>query len=466
MCGELPNVQTAAVETPDAELKCGGSSSSAHPLATASFNNSQTMWLTQVNRGLHDGTMSFGGTFGGGSTENERMVNRSGGPRQRAPANLPPLEAGSGYPMIRSKTWPQFDPFSPKFIIADPNRRDLQIQTLVDTVQIGDLYDLGAVIGSGGFGKVQDSLNAYTFQPYALKVMPKARLAVKEGSSQDLTEENFRETIEFLMNQRQRFTVTITRTFEDAKFYYVVMEKCTGGDLRAHINRLHDQGRQLEEDKLQEIVCMVGEALGYLHSNFRLHRDVKPENVLFCTEERDLVKLADFDMCCIYPEGEEFVLSSRVVGTPGYLAPEVLEHKRYSRQSDLFALGALMHFCATGEVPTETLSASEVITWCEMTELKLVEGSVVGGGHSPELRQAMGSLLKADPASRADRVETFMECEWLERYVGGGVLTPKIKRKKKPNSLKPLKRSTVEESIQRLLTINFEMESPHVASAA
>merc|ERR1719337_840472 len=118
--------------------------------------------------------------------------------------------------MIRSKTWPQFDPFSPKFVIADPNRRDLQIQTLVDTVQIGDLYDLGAVIGSGGFGKVKDSLNAYTFEPYAVKVMPKTRIAAQAESSHDLTEANFRETIEFLMNQRQRYVVTVARTFEDA----------------------------------------------------------------------------------------------------------------------------------------------------------------------------------------------------------------------------------------------------------
>lgn len=206
---------------------------------------------------------------------------------------------------------------------------------------------------------------------------------------------------------------------------------------------------------------MIVEALSYLHSNFRLHRDVKPENILFPTEERSVVKLADFDMCCICPEGEDFIVGSSIVGTPGYLAPEVLGLKRYSRQSDMFALGALMYFCATGEAPKDTTSEREVSTWCAMTELQLVNGRSDCMGKSPEFGQALGSLLKADPASRPDHIEKFMDCEWLQGSVGG------LKKKKNSQKKTSLKKTTSDETtIQRLLTIQVDLESRQCPSAA
>jgi serine/threonine protein kinase len=453
MCGELADSK-AAVATADAGLQGAGSSSSAYPVAKGTPSTASS------GVGFSAVELDLDSNGGSGSTHKEITVAR---PSKQRPPHLPAIE--TAYPLLRSQTWPQFDPdpFTPKFYVADPSRRCIQIQTLVDSVQIGDLYDLGAVIGSGGFGKVKDSLNSYTFEPYAVKVMPKARIAAQTKSSHDLTEANFRETVEFLMNQRQRYVVTVARTFEDAKFYYVVMEKCTGGDLGAHVSLLRDEQRQLEESKLQEIVCMVGEALGYLHSNFRLHRDVKPENILFETEERNVIKLADFDMCCSYPGGEESVTSSSVVGTPGYLAPEVLELKSYSRRSDLFSLGVLMHFCATGEAPKATTCAQDVTDWCEMTALKLTEGSgvrlgmsCVRYGASPEFLRAMGSLLKADPLARPDRLETFMDCAWLEALVG----TPK-KKKNSPKKSSLKKQASLDEStIQRLLTMKVDIESP------
>jgi serine/threonine protein kinase len=211
---------------------------------------------------------------------------------------------------------------------------------------------------------------------------------------------------------------------------------------------------------------MVGEALGYLHNNFRLHRDVKPENVLFHNEDQQLVKLADFDMCCVCPEGKEFIIGSSVVGTPGYLAPEVLEMKRYSRQSDLFALGALMHFCATGEAPTEFVSARDVTNWCEMTGLELAEGFAMASiGKSPEFRQALGFLLKEDAASRPDRFEEFTQCAWLAGVVG----EHPHRTKHKKNSLKKtsLKKENTEEGlIQQLLTIKVDMDDPQYTAVA
>jgi serine/threonine protein kinase len=379
--------------------------------------------------------------------------------------NLAALGAEKRKPIMRSKTFP--DPFTSqfqqKFTVADPVRRDRQIQTLGNNVEIEDIYDLGSLIGSGGFGKVKDSVNASTFKTYACKVVQKASLHGNSGTSPknaelpkgsvnqkkgtELNNDNFRDIMELLMNQRHRFIVIIERVFEDTNSYYVVMQKCTGGDLRKHISTLQDEQQHFDEEKLREIIRMLSLALRFLHDMSRVHRDVKAENILYETEARQTVKLADLDMCCVCEESEEYVVGSSIVGTLGYLAPEVLSLKRYSRQSDLFALGVTMHYCATLSHPKELVSPRDVTAWCEATQKKLTEGSGACASASAPLRQAIGSLLSPSPHLRPAHLDMFLECLWL-----GGPTASKRKA-----SLKAKKHRT--DSIQRLLQVDEMRES-------
>jgi serine/threonine protein kinase len=372
---------------------------------------------------------------------------------------LAALGAESRGTMVRSATFP--DPltqaFEPKFAVADPFRGDRQIQTLGKDVKMDDLYDMGTRIGSGGFGTVKDIIHASTFQPYAVKVMQKSSFHGNSGSAEEdserkkdsteLTEANFRDIMELLMNTRHRFMATIERVFEDRACYYVVMQKCTGGDLQKHISTLQDRKQRFDEESLREVVRMVADALRFLHSMSRVHRDVKPENVLYETEARQLVKLADFDMCCNCEES--FVVGSSVVGTLGYLAPEVLCLKRYSRQSDMFGLGGLMYYCATLSPPKGLVAPRDVTAWCEATQKALSAGTGVCANASVDLRQAIGTLLSATPHLRPAHIDMFMECAWL-----GGNRT--IKRRGTLKSRTPRRR----DSIQRLLQVDELRESP------
>jgi hypothetical protein len=318
------------------------------------------------------------------SVEREREPRDAGPivPRSRTLANLRPLAAGNPRALLRSKTFP--DPFmiqcTPKFEVADSKRRDRQIQTLGKDVEFEHLYDIGSLIGKGGFGKVNDTMHSFTFKPYAVKVVQKSTMHSSTNSTEratdvdknstgkgaELTDGNFRDIMELLMNQRHPYIVTIERVFEDTNCYYIVMQRCSGGDLRKYISTLKDEQTRVDEDRMREIVRMLAEALRFLHNMSRIHRDVKPENILYETEIGHVVKLADFDMCCTCPE-DTYVVGSSIVGTPVYLAPEVLSLKRYSRQSDLFALGVVMHFCETLIPPKEMVSSRDVTAWCEAT---------------------------------------------------------------------------------------------------
>jgi serine/threonine protein kinase len=337
---------------------------------------------------------------------------------------------------------------SPKFEVADPTRFDRQIQTLQDDVEFEDLYDIGSLIGRGGFGKVKDSTHTSTFKAYAVKVVKKSTMSSSATSSTkttdkgensmrqaekgaELSEGNFKDIMEFLMNQRHPYIVTIERVFEDTNSYYVVMQRCSGGDLRKHISMLHDEQKRFDEDTLREIVRMLVEALRFLHGVGRIHRDVKPENILYESEIGHVVKLADFDMCCTCPEGKEFIVGSSIVGTPGYLAPEILSEKRYSRQSDLFALGVLVHFCETLSPPKEMMSSRDVTQWCEATQKRLADGSGACAESSDLLRQAIGTLLSPTPHLRPAHMDMFVECAW---FCGPGAALKKASLKTKKNT--------------------------------
>jgi len=189
---------------------------------------------------------------------------------------------------------------------------------------------------------------------------------------------------------------------------------------------------------------MLADALRFLHSMSRVHRDVKPENVLYETEARQLVKLADFDMCCNCEESGSFVVGSSVVGTLGYLAPEVLGMKRYSRQSDMFALGGLMYYCATLCPPNRLVYPRDMTAWCDATQKNLSAGTGVCANSSVELRQAIGTLLSATPHLRPAHVDMFLECAWL----GGNRMNTKRASR------------TRRDSIQRLLQVDELRESP------
>jgi serine/threonine protein kinase len=332
---------------------------------------------------------------------------------------------------------------SPKFEVADSKRRDRQIQTLGKDVEFEHLYDIGSLIGSGGFGKVKDTMHSFTFKPYAVKVVQKSTMHSSTtsmerttdvdknstGKGTELTDGNFRDIMELLLNRRHPYLVTIERVFEDPNCYYVVMQRCSGGDLRQYISTLKDNQTRVDEDTMRDIVRMLAEALRFLHNMSRIHRDVKPDNILYETEIGPVVKLADFDMCCMCPE--EHVVGSSIVGTLGYLAPEVLSLKRYSRQADLFSLGVVMHFCETLIPPKEMMSSRDVTAWCEATQTRLAEGSGACADLSDELRKAIGSLLSPSPDMRPAHMDMFMECAWIS----GSGRSPKkasLKTKKIP----------------------------------
>merc|ERR1719229_729567 len=120
----------------------------------------------------------------------------------------------------------------------------------------------------------------------------------------------------------------------------LVMEFCSGGDLRTLIrNRKDDGALRFPEDQVLSLIAQIGLALRHCHMSGVLHRDVKPENCFFRTQGGDLL-LGDFGISCSLDEQS---MAKTCVGSPLYLSPEIVNQERYSWATDIWSLGVMLY---------------------------------------------------------------------------------------------------------------------------
>jgi serine/threonine-protein kinase len=104
-----------------------------------------------------------------------------------------------------------------------------------------------------------------------------------------------------------------------------------------------------------EIGLLVGralaDALAHAHAAGVIHRDLKPENVMVKVGERPAVKLTDFGIARILASDERMTMTGALVGSPNHMAPEIVEGKEADERSDLFSLGTILYWLATGQLP-------------------------------------------------------------------------------------------------------------------
>jgi len=128
---------------------------------------------------------------------------------------------------------------------------------------------------------------------------------------------------------------------------YLVTEYVRGRTLRAYQREVGFG--------FPEIGMLVGRALAdalvHAHSAGVIHRDLKPENVLVAEGDRPSVKLADFGIARILSSEERLTMTGALVGSPHHMAPEIVEGRDADARSDLFSLGTLLYWLATGKLP-------------------------------------------------------------------------------------------------------------------
>lgn len=213
-----------------------------------------------------------------------------------------------------------------------------QIQENVD---IGTVYQIFAdeVLGSGQFGVVYGGKHRKTGRDVAVKVIDKLRFPTKQESQ-------LRNEVAILQSLRHPGIVNLECMFETPEKVFVVMERLHGDMLEMILSS--ERGR-LPERLTKFLITQILAALRNLHFKNIVHCDLKPENVLLASADPfPQVKLCDFGFARII--GEKSFRRS-VVGTPAYLAPEVLLNQGYNRSLDMWSVGVIMYVSLSGTFP-------------------------------------------------------------------------------------------------------------------
>ncbi|VEV55926.1 cGMP-dependent protein kinase, putative [Plasmodium vinckei vinckei] len=190
------------------------------------------------------------------------------------------------------------------------------------------------IIGRGTFGIVKLVLHEPTKIRYALKCVSKK--SIIELNQQN----NIKLEREITAENDHPFIIRLVRTFKDSKYFYFLTELVTGGELYDAIRKLGLLSRSQAQFYLGSIIL----AIEYLHERNIVYRDLKPENILL--DKQGYVKLIDFG-CAKKIHGRSYTL----VGTPHYMAPEVILGKGYGCTVDIWALGVCLYEFICGPLP-------------------------------------------------------------------------------------------------------------------
>ncbi|XP_021352183.1 serine/threonine-protein kinase D3-like isoform X4 [Mizuhopecten yessoensis] len=213
-----------------------------------------------------------------------------------------------------------------------------QYFVIQDISQLYQIYP-DDVLGSGQFGIVYGGKHRKTNREVAIKVIDKLRFPTKQ-------EAQLKNEVSILQNLHHPGVVNLEKMFETPERIFVVMEKQKGDMLEMILSS--PKGR-LSERVTKYLISQILVALKHLHSKHIVHCDLKPENVLLSSETAfPQVKLCDFGFARII--GEKSFRRS-VVGTPAYLAPEVLKSKGYNRSLDMWSVGVVIYVSISGTFP-------------------------------------------------------------------------------------------------------------------
>lgn len=314
---------------------------------------------------------------------------------------------------------------------------------------IDDFYLLRAV-SHGAYGKVCLARKKETRDLFAIKIMDKEKMKEKGVTEQVMNERNILNKID------NDYVVRGVYTFQTKRFLYIVMEYMKGGDFA---NLLEGIGA-FDENAAKYYLAQLVLAVDYLHSKNIIHRDLKPDNIL--VDGQGKIKLTDFGLSEInmnsykkkYEEAKNPLIASdsddsdepldlstlliqkvssedkrikahenklklnqdlhkisnnnliagmkpvqkKILGTPDYIAPEVLEQKEVTNMVDWWAVGVIAYEFMTGGLPFNDDSPDKIFENIKNKKMKWPEA--LQSMLSPAAQDFIKRLLDYDPQSR------------------------------------------------------------------
>ena len=275
-------------------------------------------------------------------------------------------------------------------------------------------YEIIKFIKSGGYGEVLLSKNKITKELVSIK-----KIDLKGFSPEDLYSIS-RESI-YLSNLIHNNIIKIYGSFAYKNYLYNIMPYCEGGELTQLIN----SNNYLSEKRIKEIFIQIVEGVKFIHENNVIHRDLKPNNILFLDKEKTKVVIIDFGL-----SGFSNGLIKEVIkaGTFKFLSPEILCRENFSSSSkiDIWALGVILYLMNFKKYPFEGNNEKEIFDKIENEDIKFPKEIKI----KKSLVNLFKGMFEKNPKRRIDINDKLFDL-WFKDNSDDYIVFSKFKKEKK-----------------------------------
>jgi len=268
------------------------------------------------------------------------------------------------------------------------------------------VYEILEDIGSGQYAQVFKAVKRYEDDEtaYAVKCIDRKDTGADFQSVTD-------KEIEIMKAIDHPNCVSLFEIYQTDVQVQLVMELLEGRDLFERI-MIRKKYTEANSKALMKQVC---DGVKYLHEQKIIHRDLKPENILLVKDDKSAAddadtdcKVADFGLSKVFPEGVE--VTQTICGTPGYVAPEILNRQPYGVKIDVWSIGVIAYITLCGFPPFPLDMTANAVTKVKNAEFSFPEPH--WDGISDEAKDFISKLIVVDVEERLS-MEDVVAHPWL-----------------------------------------------------
>ncbi|EGR33731.1 protein kinase domain protein, partial [Ichthyophthirius multifiliis] len=171
----------------------------------------------------------------------------------------------------------------------------------------------------------------------------------------------------------------------------IVMDYAECGDISQKIKEVKNNKQNISENQILDYITQICCGLNYIHQKNIIHRDIKAQNI-FLTKNQ-MIKIADFGISKVLSNSDE--KAKTIIGSPYYLAPELIENRPYTTKVDIWGLGILIYELCALKPPFESENMHALV-------MKIIRGNYnpIPNQYSQELKKLLAEILNVDPLKR------------------------------------------------------------------
>jgi calcium/calmodulin-dependent protein kinase I len=292
-------------------------------------------------------------------------------------------------------------------------------------------YTLKEKLGSGTFSVVRLAVHKASNEEYAVK-------CIKDSGLNDEDKEALELEVKILKEMDHPNIMGLIDYMAETdksgkKTHYLVTELLTGGQFFDRIVKKEFYS----EREARDLVKLLLGAMKYIHDKGVVHRDLKPENLLLCSKADNAnIKIADFGFAKKLVSDGSGGLST-ACGTPGYVAPEILEARPYGKEVDIWSIGIITYILLCGYPPFHHENHNQLFKMIKKGRFEF--DSPYWDEVSEDAKDLISKMLVVDPKQR-ENADQLLRHPWIVgEDVSDAALSSAISELKKFNARRKFK---------------------------